>query len=157
MIAAVTGHRPDKLGGYNPQTQLRLERFADYWMKPLIIDEVIVGMAPGWDTAVAITAYRLHVPYVAALPFDGFHKVWPEREQRRFELLCKHALRVVTISDRGSKSAYHARNHWMVDNTDVMYALFDGQPSGGTWATVTYAIKQGKHPIQLWDQWKAFK
>ena len=36
------------------------------------------------------------------------------------------------------------RNQYMVDNSDLVLAIWNGKESGGTWNTIKYARKQGK-------------
>lgn len=44
------------------------------------------------------------------------------------------------------KAAYHARNRWMVDRSDLVIGFPRGDESvgGGTWYTLNYAAEQGK-------------
>lgn len=42
------------------------------------------------------------------------------------------------------KSAYHARNRWMVDHCGLVIGFPRGDGSGGTWYTLNYAAEQGK-------------
>ncbi|ODU25502.1 MAG: hypothetical protein ABT15_15100 [Pseudonocardia sp. SCN 73-27] len=44
------------------------------------------------------------------------------------------------------KTAYHARNRWMVDHADVVIGFPRGDESagGGTWYTLNYAAERGK-------------
>lgn len=44
------------------------------------------------------------------------------------------------------KAAYHARNRWMVDHSDLVIEFPRGDESvgGGTWDTLKYAAEQGK-------------
>jgi hypothetical protein len=70
VIIAVTGHRPGKLGGYNADVLSRATLLAAKHLRALDPKEVITGMALGWDTACALAAIRLHIPFTAALPFE---------------------------------------------------------------------------------------
>lgn len=63
MIIAATGHRPDKLGGYDDDVMKRLKDLArGYLEKQEVLAEVISGMAQGWDTAIALVAIELEIP-----------------------------------------------------------------------------------------------
>jgi len=53
MILAVTGHRPEKLGGYGPAVAERLFNLASSELQGLRPEYVLTGMAIGWDQAVA--------------------------------------------------------------------------------------------------------
>jgi uncharacterized phage-like protein YoqJ len=56
------------------------------------------------------------------------------------------------ISDTYSKQSFWIRDKYMVDNCDLLFAVFDGDKNGGTWNTVKYAEQIGK-PIVFFD-WK---
>ena len=45
---------------------------------------------------------------------------------------------------------YWFRDKYMVDNCDLLLAVWDGIEAGGTWLTVNYARKIGK-PIVYYD------
>lgn len=48
-------------------------------------------------------------------------------------------------ADQLSTSAYHARNRWMVDRSDLVIGFTRGaEPTSGTWYTVNYAAEQDK-------------
>ena len=36
------------------------------------------------------------------------------------------------------------RNEYMVDNSDKVFAFWNGEEKGGTWNTIQYARKKGK-------------
>ena len=36
------------------------------------------------------------------------------------------------------------RNRYMVDNSDLVLAVWNGEKRGGTWYTIDYALKKGK-------------
>jgi len=151
MIITFTGHRPNKLGGYiepNPTSRLvrqlirqQLER-----MKP---DSAISGMAQGVDLWAAEICYVLHIPYTAAVPFVGQEMLWPELAKNRWRYLLGRAANVVVVSE-GEYSAkkMQKRNEWMVDNADVLLAVWDGT-SGGTANCVRYAEKKKKQIVRI--------
>ncbi|KAA0573470.1 hypothetical protein [Azospirillum sp. Sh1] len=76
MILAVTGHRPEKLGGHSPALRRKLAVFASFRLRHFIQthgrpDKIISGMALGWDQAMAIAAIAAGIPLVAAVPCDA--------------------------------------------------------------------------------------
>ncbi len=89
MILAATGHRLDKLGGYDLLIQLDLLKFSKIVLPQLKPDKVISGMALGFDQAIAEAAYQLKIPYVAAVPFVGQESVWPEEAQIKYKYIDK--------------------------------------------------------------------
>jgi uncharacterized phage-like protein YoqJ len=159
MTTAVTGHRPDKLGGYNMQTYRKLWRFALHWYESHDTDKLYIGMAQGWDTAVAVAARKLQIPYIACIPFIGYDRVWRIHDQKLNRELIEAAEDMIVISHEASKQAYHDRNRFMVDSADRLDALWNGVlgvPSG-TGSTVFYAEKKQIPVVNLWQEWKDFQ
>ena len=146
MIVAFTGHRPNKLGGYkipNP-TYIKVCQEIDKALKELKPEKVITGMALGIDQWAASVAHKLDIPYLAAIPFEGQEKAWPEESQKIFRLLRKLAAEEVIVSPGGyTANKMQVRNEWMVDHCDKLIAVWDGT-EGGTGNCVKYAKSIGK-------------
>lgn len=154
LILAATGHRPPKLGGYGEQTFCKLVVFARTYLEAAKPDEVISGMAIGWDTAWAQAAVDLTIPFTAAVPFRGQARIWPPSTQDKYFALLKKAKHVEVISAQPNDAAFQARNEWMVDNCHKLVALWDGT-SGGTANCVAYARQVQRETENLWPQWIA--
>lgn len=157
MILAGTGHRPDRLGGYDNERAaknlLTLCRIALENLKP---DEVISGMAQGFDTALAISAIKLRIPFTAAVPFRGQEDTWPQLAQENYHWVLKQAKVVIYVSQGGySAGKMHARNAWMVRRCDKLLALYNGSSLGGTSNCIMYAERVDKEIIHLWQDWLA--
>jgi uncharacterized phage-like protein YoqJ len=151
MIVAFTGHRPDKLGGYKlpNDTYIRVCQKIDTTLRELNPEKVISGMALGIDQWAAMIAHKLGIPFLAAIPFEGQEKAWPETSQKTFRLLRKLAAEEVIVSSGGySADKMQVRNIWMVDNCDTLIAVWDGT-SGGTANCVAYAESVGKTIIRI--------
>jgi hypothetical protein len=78
MIIAGTGHRPGRLGGHGRDTFAHLTNFARGKLVVLAPSHVISGMALGWDLALAFAAHMQHIPFTAAVPFDGHGELWSD-------------------------------------------------------------------------------
>ena len=153
MILAATGHRPEKLGGYDEATYLELRGFALGYIQQRRPVKVISGMALGWDTAWAAAAVYAGVPFIAAVPFAGQESRWPGPSQARYHALLAKASEVVIVCPGGySAQAMQRRNEWMVDRCDEVIALWDGS-AGGTGNCVRYARKVGRPVVNLWNEW----
>lgn len=166
FYAAVTGHRPDKLGGYafhtpirdNLRVQLRAtllelqaecaasENKPDLWL--------ITGCALGFDQDAAGVAYRLGIPYLAAVPFEGQDSIWPDQSRIVYKSVLAHASQVdILIKEKPSQKhligkALTDRNKWMVDRAHVLIAAWNGT-QGGTAHCVRYAQTMLKRMIML--------
>lgn len=158
MNLGVTGHRPDKLGGYDKQVDERLRQLAAACLlelKSLLPSTLRVtsGMAPGWDQAIVEACIALDIPFNAALPFIGQEAPWPRERQVLYHNLLGHAERVVYVS-KGAYTVWKLMvcNVYIVDNTDRILTLWNGEPSG-TANTVRYAEEVGVPVTNVWERW----
>ena len=134
MRVALTGHRPQRLKGKESEIyqwileQLDKENYT----------EAYSGMAMGADQLFAVAAEEKNIPLICCYPYkkERFHpkeiRIMDNAEDVRF------------ISQEYSKKAYWLRDKYMVDNCDVLLAVFDGKKYGGTWITIEYAERIGK-------------
>lgn len=147
MRVAFTGHRPDKLGNYvpNSEPEQRVRAALTRHLSELRIDRpdltAISGMAVGFDQWAAETCLSLSIPFTAAIPFEGMEKPWPLRAQKHyFELRRKAASEVIVCPGDYRPYKMQKRNEWMVDNCTLLIAAWDGS-DGGTANCVRYAWK----------------
>lgn len=139
LILAATGHRPDKLGGYEPWAQRQVHEFARFLLSQWQPSRVVVGMALGWDTAVALGALDLGLPLIACVPFAGQELRWPLESQRIYGRILEQAAAVELVCSGGyAAHKMQLRNRAMVDQCDLLLACWDGSP-GGTANCVEYA------------------
>jgi uncharacterized phage-like protein YoqJ len=119
-------------------------REIDKALKELKPEKVITGMALGVDQWAAMIAYKLGIPFLAAIPFENQESKWPEKSQKTYRLLRKLAAEEVIVSEGGySIDKMQTRNVWMVDNSDKLIAVWDGT-KGGTGNCVEYAKSANK-------------
>ena len=62
-------------------------------------------------------------------------------EKKRFDKIIKKADLVKEIKDHYFTGCYQVRNEWMVDHSNLVIAVFNGQKSG-TQNTIKYAKKK---------------
>lgn len=151
MIVAFTGHRPQKLGGYNIPNPIYdfVKKQINQVLTELSPKTVISGMALGVDQWAAEICIDLQIPFIAAIPFIGQENYWPEESRKRYSDLLAHAESIECINNGGFASwKMQTRNVWMVDNSDVLVAVFDGTP-GGTKNCFDYAEGKGKKIIRI--------
>lgn len=158
MIVAGTGHRPDKLGGYDESIRQELIGFAQHVIGLLRPRVVISGMALGWDQALAHAALERRVELWAYVPFEGQESRWPRRAQREYHGILRAAAKTKIISAGGySPEAMHARNAAMVEDADKMLALYDGKRGGGTFDCLLLARDLGVPVHHLWQSWQSWQ
>ena len=159
MIVAGTGHRPPRLGlGYGALDRFKLIDFAQRELEEIHfesgISAVISGLAQGWDQAIAEASIDLGFPLWVAIPFEGQESKWPEDAQERYNRIRGKAAKVTIVCPGDYASwKFIARDKWMVESSDLVLALFDGNPKSGTGATVAYAQLTGKPVKNVWDAW----
>jgi uncharacterized phage-like protein YoqJ len=152
MIIAGTGHRPDKLGGYDPHTTRKVLTFAEAALRHYQPSTVITGMAQGWDMALAQASINLNIPFHAYVPFIGQEQVWPSATRLYYKALLQHAQHVIVCSPGGyTKQAMQVRNQRMIDQCELLLALWNGS-SGGTGNAIAYATFLNKPYVNLWPQ-----
>lgn len=151
MILGVTGHRPDKLGGYGDDASLLLEATAVKALKFFQPESVITGMALGWDIAIAKACRELGIPYVAAVPFRGQESRWPPKSQEIYRTYLAKAASIVYVCEDGYAAwKMQVRNKYIVDNSDTLLSLWNGDVSGGTFNCLKYARVCDKPMYNAW-------
>lgn len=152
-MLAVTGHRPDKLGGYSPTVARALTLFAEgelYRMEP---DIVITGMALGWDQAIGWACHARRIPFWAYVPFDGQDSMWPPQARRQYAELLSYADKIVVCSSGGYEPyKMQVRNQRMIDDCQQVLALWNGT-SGGTGNCLRYARAMKRDIHNCWSEW----
>lgn len=144
MVIAGTGHRPNKIGGYSAENFLKLTSLAEKTLIELKPNIVISGMALGWDQALAQAAINLEITFVAAIPCFNQEKMWSQEFKNKYSAMINHPLctkHYVSNMDY-TPDCMQKRNEWMVDNCNILLALWDKTP-GGTKNCVDYAEKKG--------------
>jgi len=155
---AFTGHRPNKIGGYNNAHPLRIavKQAIEDALKRAITKfgdtheiTVITGGALGVDQDAARVAHSLGLPFIVASPFVGQEGNWPKSSKDTYSKMLSYAKEVVVVSEGGYDPAkMQIRNQWMVDNCDALVAVWDGT-SGGTANCVRYALSVGKAIVRI--------
>ena len=156
MKICITGHRPDKLYGYNLNDPRYKELFKLF--KELLIEnnctEAITGMALGADILFALVVIQLkcegyNIKLHCAIPCKNHSKLWNKDSQVLYNNILKNADIVKLVSDEEYKPyLMQKRNEYMVDNADKVIAVWDGSKSG-TYNCIKYAKKQNKEIIVI--------
>ena len=152
LILSITGHRPNRLGGYKESVFSELILFAIVQIQKIKPTEVNIGMALGWDQAVAKACIACGIPYHAHV-VRAQQSIWNSWQKGRYEELMSLAVSKTYHGDANSEG-YMARNRAMVDSGNSILALWDGSTDSGTSATVRYAKSKDKHIINCWEDWQ---
>lgn len=159
LTMALTGHRPQKLAGYDLQ-QPYYERMENQLIKLIKTAlrrcdklELHSGMALGADTVWARVIIKMRdqypdrITFVADIPDWNQASLWPLESQSRWQYLMTQTDDVKTYSQGCDDKSYayilNQRNIGMIDACDILIAIYDGTP-GGTRNAVQYATKTKK-------------
>lgn len=113
----------------------------------------ISGMAQGADLILANIVLELKKTYKelfleCALPFNRQSEKWSINYKNQYNEILQKADKITVLSENYNISAFYKRNKYMVDNSDIVIAVFDGK-KGGTKFTCDYAKSKGKQIIIL--------
>lgn len=165
---ALTGHRPNMLAGYDmnradyKRLQSDLEQYILFTLTKVKHVVCHTGMALGADTlwALAIdnvkSIYADRVYRVNEIPMITQADKWSTYDKELWKQLYNSADKnniydqdtVTTTNRQTAAKAMFMRNHGMVDSCDILLALlWSDKTTGGTYKTVEYARKHGKHVV----------
>lgn len=154
VTACFTGHRSKKLPWGYDETDERCVA-----MKKKLREEIekaiesgyrifLCGMALGFDIICAETVLELKkkhdgIKIIGALPCRTQDKRWSAKNRARYGAVSAQLDGIRCIyDDYTGAECMEERNRFMVDNSSLVIALYDGR-GGGTKKTIDYARKQG--------------
>lgn len=164
-----TGHRPDKLYGYNLKNEkyLKLNKLLEEILEKKITEEgyntFISGGALGFDTVAFLSIKNLKKKYpyiknILAIPFENQDIKWSLKDRNLYNWMKSIADDIVYVDtiegyDRTNVEAgkFHRdklmiRNEYMVDNADLLIALWNNDKKSGTANCINYAKKKLNEP-----------
>ncbi len=111
------------------------------------------GGAMGFDLLAAEAVLRLRetrpeVRLLLALPCPQQADSWPRAQRRRYDDVRLAADEVWYASGSWNRICMAARNHYMVDRSDLVVCWFTGE-AGGTANTLKYALSLGRRVINI--------
>ena len=116
----------------------------------------ITGMAQGvdiWAAEIVLERKKhnsaLHL--ICAVPHIGFEKRRNKNEKERFRSIIQNADYTQVICDHYFKACYQKRNEFMVDNSNLVIAVWNGAVSG-TKNTILCAQRKGVKIVNVLEQ-----
>ena len=155
-----TGHRPNKLPWGTDETDPRCLALNEEIYARLEgiyasgIRYYYCGMALGCDSYFFRQLLRLReahpdIGIEAAVPCDTQSSSWTDSEKERYRYYLSCCTKVTYVQHTYTRGCMQKRNKYMVDNSSVVLACFNGT-SGGTMSTILYAQRQGR-PVIIID------
>ena len=155
MICCVTGHRPE---GFPFSCRQDCDAYLEY--RHVLHREIeillregyrdfISGMARGVDIDFASEIIRFRdeegfISLEAALSYPCYpSKRKTNDAAKRDDLISQCNLRTV-VSPYYHRGCMQKRNRYMVDKSDIVLAVWNGEKRGGTWDTIEYALSRNK-------------
>lgn len=142
-----TGHRYQRLN-FNPDEThedwigLYSWIFDEYKKLASKYDEIHVycGMCSGGDIAFGLCLGALEkVKLHCILPFKDYNC-----ENKYYDILHEVADEWIELADSWHKKCDSERDQYVVDHSDMLYAMFDGIKQGGVYSTIRKAQKAHK-------------
>lgn len=155
-----TGHRPNKLpwrdNEGDPRCGALKEKMAaaleDAYEKGY--RHFICGMALGCDlyfgeAVLALREAKGDVTLEAAIPCEEQAARWKERDRNRYFALVEQSDFETMVQRHYDPGCMQRRDRYMVDQSSMLIAAYDGATLGGTMYTLTYALRQGLETVIL--------
>lgn len=142
---AFTGHR-----SYAGMAQRELRDVLEYLYSEGY-RSFLTGMSWGFDLAAGLAVSELKrshgdVRLVAVEPFAGFRRLFHGRSAEEYDTVLAAADEAVVVCDAAGDASYMLRNDFLVDNSSMVVAWYDGSPRGGTAYTVRRA-RRARLPV----------
>ncbi len=149
-----TGHRPDKMELGEKEIKPMLEKAIDEAIRDGYVT-FITGMAMGtdiWAAEIVLERrkFNKNLHLICALPHPNFESRRSITEKMRFNKILRKADLVKEINTHYYAGCYQVRNEWMVDRSNLVIAVFNGQ-KGGTKNTIDYAKRTSIKVVNVLD------
>lgn len=115
------------------------------------VNTFICGGAVGFDQICGVTVLKLKETYpdislIMAIPHRDQAKYFGDSEKHIYQHLLENSSENVYVCENYSRSCFHMRNRYMVDNAQhvIAYCVME---KGGTFSTVEYARSKNRNII----------
>lgn len=88
--------------------------------------------------------YGFPILLECAIPCPNQTLKWASTEIDRYNRILGNADKITLVNDHYFSACMLVRNRYMVDHSDTVLAIWNGEESGGTWQTIKYARSQNK-------------
>jgi hypothetical protein len=116
--------------------------------------EAVSALAAGADQLIAREALRCGATLRAIVPSEGYEVTFSPNDRSAYEWLLEKADDVTRLDfPSPTEEAFWAAGKAVVDQCDVLIAVWDGEPArglGGTGDVVTYARELGRDVRIIW-------
>lgn len=143
VSCAVTGHRIVGEDFDGAALEVKLKKIAS-----LGYEIFLVGMAIGFDLECFAALKRLrekgeNIKICAVIPCSDQSVRFDEQEKKAYNDFIASADYTVKEDKPYYKNCMLVRNDFLVDNSSLLLAYYDGRKTGGTAYTISRAVKRG--------------
>ncbi len=150
-----TGHRPTLLSRGGERYDVIYQNLREVLKIQITVavlsgyKHFISGMAMGIDQIAAEIVLEMKAEYPdlileCALPCTSQSERWAGQDELRYHNVLEKADRITYVNFHYYPGCFADRNHYMVDHSDMIIAIFNGTKRSGTYQTINYAMKQGR-------------
>lgn len=110
----------------------------------------ISGLAIGADTDFVTLCLDLrdkqypNITVEGAIPCPNQDAKWTTSDRRKYQELLMRLDKVTQVSDHYTAACFQKRNEYMIDHSDIVIAVWNGEQKGGTFNSIRYAKKTNK-------------
>lgn len=116
------------------------------------------SLAKGADQLFAEVLIELKIPYCAVIPSNDYEATFDKDSLKKYENFVEKSIEKKKLYfDKPEEKAFYDAGKYVVDNSDILIAVWDGQLAkglGGTGDIVDYCLHKNKtvihiHPVTL--------
>lgn len=152
----VTGHRPKGFPWNYRDTGCDKHQAYLSALRSKIVDLIehynythfITGMAIGADTDFASVCLDLrdtqypNITVEGAIPCPNQTARWSQADKELYDRLLNRLNKVTNVSSRYTPDCFQKRNEYMVDSSDLVISVWNGEKQGGTYNAIRYAERK---------------
>lgn len=152
-----TGHRPQHISSFGTAKD-DIKKF----ISENNVGKVISGMALGYDTILAEAVIELkeqgaELILEAAVPCNNQDCKWLEKDRIKYKNILSKCDTVTLLQQEYTADCLQNRNKYMVDNSDIILAYWNGKQNGGTYNCIKYAKSKNKKIVNIYKEEKTMK
>lgn len=152
---AFTGHRPHNFPWKYNENDSRCEALKQVLSEQISLlansgfNQFLSGMAEGADmwAALSILSLRENNPSIklhCILPCTTQANNWSAPAQNLYHTILQQADSIIYVRRDYQTNCMLERNHFLVEHSSSLLSIYNGEPRGGTAATIRYARKLGR-------------
>ncbi|VXD10664.1 conserved hypothetical protein [Planktothrix paucivesiculata PCC 9631] len=147
--AFITGHRLFNYPFYYPNLHQGVNQLTDLAINRGITT-FLTGMALGTDAIAAIIWAERNLTWKAILPCPDQDSKWSLRQREDYHQILSKASEVKVLYPQYQPGVMQARDQYLVNNSSLGLAVWDGRTTGGTFLTISMARKT-KLPLIIFN------